>query len=114
KGAVATRCTCFSCPMVRPRGASAAPRPTTPGPEMTTDSTPTLVMKGISRSFGAVQALKDVDFSVDSGEVMALVGDNGAGKSTLVKCLAGIYPIDDGEVLFEGRKVSINSPKDAA
>jgi len=86
---------------------------------MTTDTaavpdTAILVMKGISKSFGAVQALKDVDFAVRAGEVMALVGDNGAGKSTLVKCLAGIYPIDEGEVLFEGQKVSIHGPKDAA
>src|SRR3712207_9100023 len=45
---------------------------------------------------------------------MALVGDNGAGKSTLIKCLAGIYPIDGGEIHFDGRKVDINGPKDAA
>src|SRR5215470_11174396 len=102
------------------RGAVRRPAPpSTPGPEMTTDTaavpdTAILVMKGISKSFGAVQALKDVDFAVRAGEVMALVGDNGAGKSTLVKCLAGIYPIDEGEVLFEGQKVSIHGPKDAA
>ena len=71
-------------------------------------------MKGISKSFGSVQALTDVDFEVRAGEVMALVGDNGAGKSTLIKCLAGIYPSDEGEVFFEGKKVSIHGPKDAA
>jgi D-xylose transport system ATP-binding protein len=71
-------------------------------------------MHGISKHFGAVQALEDADFEVDSGEVMALVGDNGAGKSTLVKCLAGIYPIDAGEILFEGEAVHIAGPKDAA
>jgi D-xylose transport system ATP-binding protein len=76
--------------------------------------TPTLVMKGISKSFGSVQALTDVHFEVRGGEVMALVGDNGAGKSTLIKCLAGIYPTDEGEVFFEGKKVSIHGPKDAA
>jgi D-xylose transport system ATP-binding protein len=75
---------------------------------------PTLVMKGISKSFGSVQALTEVDFEVRSGEVMALVGDNGAGKSTLIKCVAGIHPYDEGEVFFEGEKVSINGPKDAA
>ena len=59
-----------------------------------------------SRSrFGAVQALYEVDFHVASGEVMALVGDNGAGKSTLIKCIAGIHPIDGGEILFEGKPV---------
>jgi D-xylose transport system ATP-binding protein len=76
--------------------------------------TPTLVMKGISKSFGSVQALTDVDFEVRAGEVMALVGDNGAGKSTLIKCVAGIHPYDEGEVFFEGKKVSIHGPRDAA
>jgi D-xylose transport system ATP-binding protein len=76
--------------------------------------TPILELRGISKSFGAVQALYEVDFHVSSGEVMALVGDNGAGKSTLIKCIAGIYSIDSGEVLFEGQPVSIHGPKDAA
>jgi D-xylose transport system ATP-binding protein len=76
--------------------------------------TPTLQMKGISKSFGSVQALTEVDFEVRAGEVMALVGDNGAGKSTLVKCLAGIYPIDSGDVVFEGNHVTISGPRDAA
>jgi len=76
--------------------------------------TPTLETRGISKSFGSVQALTDVDFEVRPGEVMALVGDNGAGKSTLIKCIAGIYPIDDGEIYFDGRKVDIPSPKAAA
>ena len=53
--------------------------------------TPILELRGISKSFGAVQALYEVDFHVSAGEVMALVGDNGAGKSTLIKCIAGIY-----------------------
>ena len=75
---------------------------------------PTLEARGITKLFGSVQALDDVDFDVGAGEVMALVGDNGAGKSTLIKCLAGIYPIDGGEVLFDGRPVSISGPKDAA
>ena len=61
-----------------------------------------------------MQALSDVDFEVRDGEVMALVGDNGAGKSTLIKCVAGIYPIDSGEVLFDGEPVTIHGPKDAA
>ena len=73
-----------------------------------------LEARGISKSFGSVQALADVDFEVRPGEVMALVGDNGAGKSTLIKCIAGIYPLDDGQLLFDGQPVSISSPKDAA
>jgi D-xylose transport system ATP-binding protein len=76
--------------------------------------TPILELRGISKSFGAVQALYEVDFHVSSGEVMALVGDNGAGKSTLIKCIAGIYSIDSGEILFEGQPVSIHGPKDSA
>jgi D-xylose transport system ATP-binding protein len=75
---------------------------------------PLLELRGVTKSFGSVQALSDVDFEVRHGEVMALVGDNGAGKSTLIKCIAGIHPMDDGQVLFEGQPVSIHSPKDAA
>jgi D-xylose transport system ATP-binding protein len=75
---------------------------------------PVLELKGVSKSFGAVQALYQVDFHVSAGEVMALVGDNGAGKSTLIKCIAGIYPIDDGQILFDGNPVHIHGPKDAA
>ncbi len=68
----------------------------------------------MSKSFGSVQALTDVDFEVRVGEVMALVGDNGAGKSTLIKCIAGIHPMDEGTMLFGGEPVSIHGPKDAA
>jgi D-xylose transport system ATP-binding protein len=75
---------------------------------------PLLELRGVSKSFGSVQALTDVDFEVGAGEVMALVGDNGAGKSTLIKCVAGIHGMDDGQVLFEGHPVSIHGPKDAA
>ncbi len=76
--------------------------------------TPTLELRGISKSFGSVQALADVDFEVRDGEVMALVGDNGAGKSTLVKTVAGIHAPDSGEILFEGKPVHIHSPKEAS
>jgi D-xylose transport system ATP-binding protein len=75
---------------------------------------PLLELRGVSKSFGSVQALTDVDLEVRSGEVMALVGDNGAGKSTLIKCVAGIHPMDDGQIFFDGNPVSIHSPKDAA
>jgi D-xylose transport system ATP-binding protein len=74
---------------------------------------PTLELHAVSKSFGSVQALEDVDFEVSDGEVMALVGDNGAGKSTLIKCVAGIHPIDSGQILFEGQPVTIHGPKDA-
>ena len=75
---------------------------------------PTLELRDVSKHFGSVEALKEVDFEVRDGEVMALVGDNGAGKSTLIKCVAGIYSIDDGEIYFDGERVSIHGPKDAA
>ena len=74
---------------------------------------PTLELRDVSKSFGVVQALEDVDFEVRDGEVMALVGDNGAGKSTLIKCVAGIHSIDSGQILFEGEPVTIHGPKDA-
>jgi D-xylose transport system ATP-binding protein len=80
----------------------------------TVSETPILQLRGISKSFGSVQALSDVDFEVRHGEVMALVGDNGAGKSTLIKCVAGINSVDSGEILFDGKPVHISSPKDAA
>jgi len=76
--------------------------------------TPLLQLRGVYKSYGSVQALTDVDFECRTGEVMALVGDNGAGKSTLIKCIAGIHPMDSGEILFEGEPVSIHGPKDAA
>jgi D-xylose transport system ATP-binding protein len=75
---------------------------------------PILELRGVSKSFGAVQALYQVDFHVAPGQVMALVGDNGAGKSTLIKSIAGIHTIDEGEVVFEGQPVTIHGPKDAA
>jgi len=75
---------------------------------------PTLELHDVCKSFGAVQALDSVDFEVRDGEVMALVGDNGAGKSTLIKCVAGIYSIDSGQILFDGQPVTIHGPKDAA
>jgi D-xylose transport system ATP-binding protein len=76
--------------------------------------TPLLELRGITKTFGSVQALTDVDFEVRHGEVMALVGDNGAGKSTLIKCVAGTHAVDSGEILFEGDEVHIHGPKDAA
>jgi D-xylose transport system ATP-binding protein len=76
--------------------------------------TPLLELRNVSKSFGSVQALNDVDFEVRAGETMALVGDNGAGKSTLIKCIAGIHPMDEGELFFEGKPISISGPGAAA
>src|SRR3954470_6603039 len=77
-------------------------------------ATATLELGKVSKSFGSVEALREVDFEVRDGEVMALVGDNGAGKTTLIKCVACIHSIDGGEILFDGRRVTIHGPKDAA
>jgi D-xylose transport system ATP-binding protein len=75
---------------------------------------PLLQLRGVMKSFGSVQALSDVDLEVNKGEVMALVGDNGAGKSTLIKCIAGTYTMDEGELLYGGEPVTISTPRDAA
>jgi D-xylose transport system ATP-binding protein len=74
---------------------------------------PLFRLEGISKRFGAVQALEDVSLTVNRGEVVALVGDNGAGKSTLVKIIAGVVQADSGRIEFEGRPVSIARPQDA-
>jgi D-xylose transport system ATP-binding protein len=77
-------------------------------------ATPLLEIRGLNKSFGPVQVLRDVDFAAYPGEVTALVGDNGAGKSTLVKCVGGIYSSDSGQFFFDGRPVTVHGPRDAA
>ncbi len=79
-----------------------------------TENSALLECRGFSKAFGAVQALYRVDFEVRRGEVMALVGDNGAGKTTLIKSIAGIYPFDEGELVFEGQPMTIHGPREAA
>ena len=74
---------------------------------------PILTARKLNKSFGPVHVLHDVDLDVYPGEVTALVGDNGAGKSTVVKCFAGINSIDSGEIVFEGRPVTLHDPRDA-
>jgi D-xylose transport system ATP-binding protein len=75
---------------------------------------PILELKGLNKSFGPVHVLHDIDFAVYPGEVTALVGDNGAGKSTIVKCVAGIYSIDSGQIFWEGEPVTIHDPRAAS
>ena len=77
------------------------------------DKIPRLQLKHIDKSFGGVQALKQVDFEVYDGEVVGLVGDNGAGKSTLIKTISGAYLPDQGEILLDGQPLTIHGPQDA-
>jgi D-xylose transport system ATP-binding protein len=72
-----------------------------------------LSLTGVTKRFGAVQALSDVHMHVREGEVVALVGDNGAGKSTLVKVISGVYTPDAGDITFAGRKVTVGGPSEA-
>src|SRR5690242_14831091 len=74
---------------------------------------PILEAKGISKAFGHVQALDNVDFELYPAEVVALIGDNGAGKSTLVKILSGVYHKDSGQILVDGKPVDFHGPVDA-
>jgi len=73
-----------------------------------------LELRGVSKSFGPVQALTKVDLEIPAGQVTALAGDNGAGKSVLIKCIAGIHSPDSGEIRWDGHPVHLRSPRDAA
>jgi ABC-type sugar transport system ATPase subunit len=77
------------------------------------ENKPILVMKGISKSFGAVKALDNVDFELYPDEILGLVGDNGAGKSTLIKIISGVLIADEGEIYLDNETVHIKSPHDA-
>jgi D-xylose transport system ATP-binding protein len=76
-------------------------------------NSPLLELRGISKRFGAVQALSAVDFAAPAGQVTGLVGDNGAGKSTLIKTISGINTYDEGEYLFDGKPVHLTGPQSA-
>jgi ABC-type sugar transport system ATPase subunit len=80
----------------------------------TTTEEPLLRLSGITKSFGPVLALSDVDLDVPGGAVTALAGDNGAGKSTLIKCIAGIYAPDSGDIVWQGERVDLDGPAAAA
>jgi ABC-type sugar transport system ATPase subunit len=86
---------------------------TVAAPPSDPQTAPLLSLRGISKSFGAVQALTDIELDVRAGEVVALLGDNGAGKSTLVKILSGVHPADSGTITFHGREVQISSPTES-
>jgi D-xylose transport system ATP-binding protein len=78
-----------------------------------TQGQPVLSLRGVNKSFGAVDVLRGVDLDTWPGQVTALVGDNGAGKSTLIKSVAGIHPFDGGDMYWEGEKVHVTGPKQA-
>jgi D-xylose transport system ATP-binding protein len=78
------------------------------------DAEPLLRLRGISKHFGPVRALSDVDLDVPAGQVTALAGDNGAGKSVLIKCIAGIHAPEAGQMWWGGEPVHIRAPRDAA
>jgi ABC-type sugar transport system ATPase subunit len=94
-----------------PGSAPVSAEQTLPAPDGTE---PLLKLRGISKHFGPVQALFEVDLDIPSGQVTALCGDNGAGKSVLTKTIAGIHQADAGQIFWEGRLVHIRSPRDSA
>ncbi len=79
-----------------------------------TATTATIELKGVSKFFGNIIALKDISFEAHRGQVTALLGDNGAGKSTLIKCLSGFYVPDEGNIMIDGKAVKFRTPRDAA
>jgi simple sugar transport system ATP-binding protein len=79
----------------------------------TAEQTPLLEVRGVSKYFGNVIALKDISLAVNAGEVTCVLGDNGAGKSSFIKILSGVHPYDDGEFLVEGQAVHFKSPREA-
>jgi ABC-type sugar transport system ATPase subunit len=89
--------------------AASTPSPATPS----NGRDPILELKGISKFYAALRALSEVDFTIYSGEIQALVGDNGAGKSSLVKVISGAHQADEGEIFFKGKPVTITGPDDA-
>ncbi|HTX30352.1 MAG TPA: ATP-binding cassette domain-containing protein [Solirubrobacteraceae bacterium] len=82
-------------------------------PTNSADALPILSLRGVTKRFGAVQALSEVDLDVPPGQVTALCGDNGAGKSVLIKTVAGLWEPDAGQILWEGKPVRIRTPKEA-
>jgi ABC-type sugar transport system ATPase subunit len=91
----------------------------TPGEHQMTDGAagrpgvPLLELRGVSKSFGPVRALTQVNLAIPAAQVTALVGDNGAGKSSLIKTIAGLWEPDEGQILWEGQPVRLHGPNDA-
>jgi ABC-type sugar transport system ATPase subunit len=81
--------------------------------ESSDGSGPLLRLEGISKRFGPVRALTGVSLDIPAGKVTALIGDNGAGKSSLIKTISGLWAPDDGQIIWEGRPVTLHGPRDA-
>ncbi len=79
--------------------------------QVSSTSSPLLEAQGVTKYFGAITALRNVNFHVNAGEALGVVGDNGAGKSTLMKILSGLYQPSEGQLIFEGRPVHFSSPR---
>jgi ABC-type sugar transport system ATPase subunit len=86
---------------------------TTQGVENGANGSALLALRGVTKRFGAVQALSGIDFEIPPGQVTALAGDNGAGKSVTIKTISGLWPPDDGEIVWEGKPVQLHGPRDA-
>jgi len=94
-------------------GTRTAPADRVPSGAGEASEVPLLRLRGVGKSFGPVQALTGIDLDIPAGQVTALVGDNGAGKSTLIKTIAGIWPPSSGELIWNGERIHIHSPRDA-
>jgi ABC-type sugar transport system ATPase subunit len=97
----------------RPAEAGRAPSPAATTADRPAQEPPLLELRGIGKNFGPVRALSDINLTVPTGQVTALVGDNGAGKSTLIKTISGIWQPDEGQIFWGGRPVHLHSPKAA-
>jgi ABC-type sugar transport system ATPase subunit len=88
--------------------------PAAPQQEQPQVQQPLLRLAGIGKNFGPVRALYGIDLEIPAGQVTAVLGDNGAGKSTLIKCISGIWQPDHGEIYWQGRRVHLHTPREAA
>jgi ABC-type sugar transport system ATPase subunit len=88
--------------------------PAAPQQEQPQVQQPLLRLAGIGKNFGPVRALYGIDLEIPAGQVTAVLGDNGAGKSTLIKCISGIWQPDHGEIFWQGRRVHLHTPREAA
>ena len=93
---------------------STSNNPSTAGPSSSSSNgVPLLALRGVTKRFGPVQALTGVDFELPPAQVTALTGDNGAGKSVTIKTIAGLWPPDEGQLVWEGQPVSFHGPRDS-